>query len=338
MIRVGIIGAGRIGQVHMRSILSGVPNAVIRAISDPMIEPDVEQFARNSGIKNIYSDYQDILDDPEIDAVLICSPTNTHARISVEAIQAGKHVFCEKPVDHEIAQIETVEKALKESGKRLKFQVGFNRRFDHNFRALRSAVQAGKIGDVQFVRVSSRDPQPPHASFIASSGGLFLDMMIHDLDMIRYLSGSEVTEVFAQGAVLIDPAIGEAGDVDTATVSARMKNGALALIDNSRQAVYGYDQRAEVFGSKGSVQNANDLPSTMVLSTVDGVTAERPLWFFLERYMSSYQAEIRSFIDCIEQDKEPEVGIEDGRMTIRIALACMRSLAENRPVRIEEIN
>jgi len=161
--------------------------------------------------------------------------------------------------------------------------------------------------------------------------------MIHDLDMIRYLSGSEVIEVYAQGAVLIDPAIGAAGDVDTATVSARMANGALALIDNSRQAVYGYDQRAEVFGSRGSVQNGNDLPSTMVLSTVDGVTAEKPLWFFLERYMASYQAEVRAFIACIEQDTQPEVGVGDGRDAVRVALACRRSMDENRPVRVEEI-
>lgn len=337
MIQVGIIGAGRIGQVHMRSIASGVPNAVIRSLADPLLSKEAEQLAKSIGIEHIYSDYHDIIDDPKIDAVLICSPTDLHAKVSVEAIHAGKHVFCEKPVDHELAKIDLVEAALKASGKNLKYQVGFNRRYDHNFRALRKAVLAGKIGDVQFVRVSSRDPQPPHAGFIASSGGLFLDMMIHDLDMIRYLSGSEVVEVFAQGAVLIDPAIGQAGDVDTATVSARMANGALALIDNSRQAVYGYDQRAEVFGSKGSVQNANDLPSTMVLSTVDGITAEKPLWFFLERYMSSYQAEVRAFIDSIEQDTETEVGIADGRRTIQIALACKKSLAENRPVRIDEI-
>jgi myo-inositol 2-dehydrogenase / D-chiro-inositol 1-dehydrogenase len=337
MIQVGIIGAGRIGQVHMRSIASGVPNAVIRSLADPLLSKETEQLAKSIGIEHIYSDYHDIIDDPKIDAVLICSPTDLHAKVSVEAIHAGKHVFCEKPVDHELAKIDLVEAALKASGKNLKYQVGFNRRYDHNFRALRKAVLAGKIGDVQFVRVSSRDPQPPHAGFIASSGGLFLDMMIHDLDMIRYLSGSEVVEVFAQGAVLIDPAIGQAGDVDTATVSARMANGALALIDNSRQAVYGYDQRAEVFGSKGSVQNANDLPSTMVLSTVDGITAEKPLWFFLERYMASYQAEVRAFIDSIEQDTETEVGIADGRRTIQIALACKKSLAENRPVRIDEI-
>ena len=337
MIQVGIIGAGRIGQVHMRGIVSGVPNAAIRSLADPAISPQAEQLARSIGIPNIVSDYHDIIDDPKIDAIILCSPTDLHAKISVEAIRAGKHVFCEKPVDHELSKIEMVENALNSAGKHLKYQVGFNRRYDHNFRALRQAVLEGKIGDVQFIRVSSRDPQVPHAGFVKSSGGLFLDMMIHDLDMIRYLSGSEVVEVFARGAVLIDPAIGEAGDVDTATVSATMANGALALIDNSRQAVYGYDQRAEVFGSKGCVQNGNDLPSTMVLSTMDGIVAEKPLWFFLERYMDSYSAEVRAFIDSIEQDTEPEVGILDGRMTIRIALACKKSMDENRPVRIDEV-
>lgn len=337
MIQVGIIGAGRIGQVHARSILSGVPNANIRAIADPYMSEQAETWAKGVGIEHVYRDHRRILDDKKIDAVLICSSTDTHSPLSIEAIEAGKHVFCEKPIDHDLSKIDAVEQALKAAKKPLKYQVGFNRRFDHNFRALKRAVDEGKVGDVQFIRVSSRDPEPPPAGYVKSSGGIFLDMMIHDLDMIRFLSGAEVEEVYALGAVLIDPAIGEAGDVDTATVSARMSDGSLALIDNSRKAVYGYDQRAEVFGSKGCVQNGNDLPSTAVLSTVDGVTAEKPLWFFLERYMSSYQAEVRSFIDCIEKDAEPEVGVVDGRMTIRIGLACKKSMAEHRPVCIDEI-
>lgn len=337
MIQIGIIGAGRIGQVHMRSILTGVSNATVRAIADPYMSPEAEALAKSFSIEHVYRDHRRIIEDPQIDAVLICSSTDTHSKFSIEAIEAGKHVFCEKPVDHDLAKIAEVEAALKASKKKLVYQVGFNRRFDHNFRALQKAMSDGKIGDVQFVRVSSRDPMPPSAEYVAVSGGLFLDMMIHDLDMIRFLSGSDVVEVYAQGAVLVDPAIGEAGDVDTATVSARMANGALALIDNSRKAVYGYDQRAEVFGSKGSVQNGNDVPSTMVLSTVDGVTAEKPLWFFLERYMASYQEELRAFVGSIERGEDAQVGIIDGLMSIRIGLACKKSLAENRPVRLEEI-
>jgi len=337
MIHVGIIGAGRIGQVHARSILTGVPEAKIAAIADPYLSDAAAAWAKDIGIEGIYKDYKLILNDPNIEAVLICSSTDTHAQISIEAIEAGKHVFCEKPVDQSLARIADVEAALLASPKKLKYQVGFNRRFDHNFRALKDAVLAGKIGDVQFVRISSRDPEPPPAGYVGSSGGIFMDMMIHDLDMLRYLSGHEVVELYAQGAVLIDPAIGEAGDVDSATVSAVLSNGALALIDNSREAVYGYDQRAEVFGSRGCVQNANDCPSTAVISTVDGVISEKPLWFFLQRYMAAYQAEIRAFFDCIANDTEPEVGIEAGRISIRLALACKKSLAEHRPVKLSEI-
>ncbi len=337
MINVGIIGAGRIGQVHARSILTGVPEARILAIADPFIKPAVADWAKAAGIENVYTDHRKILEDGRIDAVLICASTNLHAQLSLEAIAAGKHIFCEKPIDMSVGRIEEVRAALAASPKKLVYQVGFNRRYDHNFRAMHDAVAAGKIGEVQYVRVSSRDPEPPPAEYAAISGGIFMDMMIHDLDMVRYLSGQEITELYAQGACLIDPAIGEAGDVDTATVTLKLANGALATIDGSRKAVYGYDQRGEVFGSKGCVANANDTASNVVLSTVDGVTAEKPLWFFLERYMGSYQAEVREFIGCILKGEEPRVGIEDGLLSIRLALACARSMKENRPIRAEEM-
>ncbi len=337
MIQIGIIGAGRIGQVHAKGILSGVPNAHIAAIADPYMSEQTAAWAKSVGIENVYTDYHRILNDPAIDAVLICSSTNTHSTISIEAIQAGKHVFCEKPIDLTLEKIHAVQAALDASDKKLVYQVGFNRRFDHNFLALRQAVLQDKVGDVQFVRISSRDPGAPPVSYVKVSGGLFLDMMIHDIDMVRYLSGAEIEEVYASGAVLIDPEIGEAGDVDTATVSAKLSNGALALIDNSRKAVYGYDQRAEVFGSKGCVHCGNDTASTMILSNEYGITAEKPLWFFLERYMASYQTEMRDFISSIENGTEAVVGIKDGLMSIRIGLACKKSLAEHRPVRIDEI-
>ena len=337
MVNVGIIGAGRIGQVHAKSILTGVPDAKILAIADPFIKPQVAEWAKSVGIENVYTDHRKILEDDRIDAVLICASTDQHAQLSLEAIAAGKHVFCEKPIDQSIAKIEEVKAALAASPKKLVYQVGFNRRYDHNYRAMRKAVEDGKIGEVQFVRVSSRDPEPPPAQYVAGSGGMFMDMMIHDLDMVRYLSGQEIVEVYAQGACLVDPAIGEAGDVDTVTITLKLSNGALATIDGSRKAVYGYDQRGEVFGSKGCVINANDSDSNIVLSTVDGVTAEKPLWFFLERYMGSYQAEIREFIDCVKNGRDPWVGIEDGLLSIRLALACTKSMNENRPVRIDEI-
>ena len=322
MVNVGIIGAGRIGQVHAKSILTGVPDAKILAIADPFIKPQVAEWAKSVGIENVYTDHRKILEDDRIDAVLICASTDQHAQLSLEAIAAGKHVFCEKPIDQSIAKIEEVKAALAASPKKLVYQVGFNRRYDHNYRAMRKAVEDGKIGEVQFVRVSSRDPEPPPAQYVAGSGGMFMDMMIHDLDMVRYLSGQEIVE---------------AGDVDTVTITLKLSNGALATIDGSRKAVYGYDQRGEVFGSKGCVINANDSDSNIVLSTVDGVTAEKPLWFFLERYMGSYQAEVREFIDCVKNGRDPWVGIEDGLLSIRLALACTKSMNENRPVRIDEI-
>lgn len=337
MVNVGIIGAGRIGQVHAKSILTGVPDAKILAIADPFIKPAVAEWAKSVGIENVYTDHRKILEDPRIDAVLICASTDQHAQLSLEAIAAGKHIFCEKPIDQSIAKIEEVKAALAAAPKKLVYQVGFNRRYDHNYRAMRKAVEDGKIGEVQFVRISSRDPEPPPAQYVKGSGGMFMDMMIHDLDMVRYLSGQEIVEVYAQGACLVDPAIGEAGDVDTVTITLKLSNGALATIDGSRKAVYGYDQRGEVFGSKGCVINANDSDSNIVLSTVEGVTAEKPLWFFLERYMGSYQAEVREFIDCVKNGKDPWVGIEDGLLSIRLALACTKSMNENRPVRIDEI-
>lgn len=337
MINVGIIGAGRIGQVHAKSILTGVPEARILAIADPYMKPEVAEWAKSVGIENVYEDYHKILEDDRIDAVLICASTNLHAPISLEAIAAGKHIFCEKPIDQSLEKIEEVRQALLASPKKLVYQVGFNRRYDHNYRALRQAVADGKIGEVQFVRVSSRDPEPPPAKYVAVSGGIFMDMMIHDLDMVRYLSGQEIVEVYAQGACMIDPEIGKAGDVDTCTITMKLANGALATVDGSRKAVYGYDQRGEVFGSKGCAMTQNDSASNVVLSTVDGVTGEKPLWFFLERYMGSYQAEVKEFIDCILNGKEPGSGIDDGLLSVKLAVACGKSLKENRPVRVDEI-
>ena len=335
MINIGIIGAGRIGQVHAKSILTGVPDAKIKAIADPFMTPQVEAWAKSVGINNVYLDHNKIIEDPEIDAVLICSSTDTHSPISLQAIKAGKHVFCEKPIDHDLEKIKEVVKALE--GTKVKYQVGFNRRFDHNFRSLRDVVAGGKIGDIHIIRVTSRDPAPPPIAYVKVSGGLFIDMMIHDFDMVRYLSGCEVDEVYATGAVLVDPAIGEAGDIDTAIVTLKLKNGALAVIENSRKAVYGYDQRAEVFGSKGAVKNGNDSASTAILSNENGITSEKPLYFFLERYMAAYQSEIRSFVDAIVNDKPTEVNVNDGLQPILIGLAALRSLNENRPVKVSEV-
>lgn len=335
MIKIGIIGAGRIGKVHLQSITYHVKNAVVTAIADPFMNEETEEFVKSMGVEKISKDYKDIINDPEIDAVMVCSSTDTHSSISVEAINAGKHVFCEKPVDHSIEKIQAVADALE--GKNLKFQVGFNRRFDHNFAAIRKAVDDGRIGDPHIVKITSRDPEPPNPAYIKVSGGIFLDMTIHDFDMATFLVNSDVEEVYVQSAVLVDPAIGEQGDVDTAIITMKMANGALCVIDNSRRAAYGYDQRAEVFGSKGMVATSNDTLSSAVVSDANGVTGEKPLFFFLERYMQSFTDEVMQFVDAIENDKEVPVGIHAGMQSVKIGLAAKKSVEEHRPVRLSEI-
>lgn len=335
MIKVGIIGAGRIGKVHITSISTRVKDAVIKTVADPFLNEETAAWAKRMGVARTTTDYHEIIDDPEIDAVLICSSTDTHSPISLEAIRAGKHIFCEKPIDHDVDKIKEVIAALEGTG--LKYQVGFNRRFDHNFEALQRAVAAGKIGKPQIIRITSRDPEPPGIDYVKVSGGMFLDMTIHDFDMVRFLAGCDATEVYVQGANLVDPAIGEAGDVDTAVITLQMENGAIAVIDNCRKAVYGYDQRAEVFGSDGMAAVSNDTQSQAVISNAEGVTAEKPLFFFLERYMDAYGKEVAAFIDAIVNDTETPLGVQDGLKPVLMGLAARKSYEEHRPVKISEI-
>ncbi len=219
-----------------------------------------------------------------------------------------------------------------------RFQVGFNRRFDHNFAAVRRAYDEGRIGEAHVLKITSRDPEPPNPAYIKVSGGMFLDMTIHDFDMACFLTDSDVEEVYVQSAVLVDPAIGEQGDVDTAIITMKMTNGALAVIDNSRRAAYGYDQRAELFGSKGMAATANDTLSTVVVSNAEGVTGEKPLFFFLERYMESFSEEMRQFVDACENGKEVPVGIHAGMQSVKIGLAAKKSVEEHRPVKISELD
>jgi myo-inositol 2-dehydrogenase / D-chiro-inositol 1-dehydrogenase len=334
MLNIGIIGAGRIGKVHGESIKYHVKNAQVTAIADSFWTEDSKKWAKEMGIPT-YDDYHDILNDPSIDAVMICSSTQTHAPISIEAIKAGKHVFCEKPISKELSEIKAVMEQLENSN--VKYQVGFNRRFDHNFHSVRSAVTDGKIGDVQIVKITSRDPAAPPIEYVKVSGGMFLDMTIHDFDMVRYLTGSDVEEIYVNGAVLIDPKIGEAGDVDTAVITMKLKNGALAVIDNSRKADYGYDQRAEVFGSKGQVAVSNDSQSSAVISTNSGVVSEKPLFFFLERYMESFSREVTEFTESIINNTPVPVSVNDGLQAVLIGIAAGKSLREHRPVKLSEI-
>lgn len=336
MLKIGIIGAGRIGKVHLESISYHVKNATVTAMADPFMNEETEKLIRSYGVSKVTKDYKDILNDKDIDAVLVCSSTDTHAAISIEAINAGKHVFCEKPVDHSIEKIQAVADALKEHPD-IKFQVGFNRRFDHNFAAIRKAYDDGKIGEAHILKITSRDPEPPNPAYIKVSGGIFLDMTIHDFDMACFLTDSDVEELYVNSAVLVDPAIGEQGDVDTAIITMKMANGALAVIDNSRKAAYGYDQRAELFGSKGMVATSNDTVSSAVISNSDGVTGEKPLFFFLERYMGSFSEEMRQFTEAVINDTEVPVGIHAGLQSVKIGLAARKSVEEHRPVKISEI-
>lgn len=336
MLNIGIIGAGRIGKVHLESISYHVKNATVTAMADPFMNEETEKLIRSYGVSKVTKDYKDILNDKDIDAVLVCSSTDTHAAISIEAINAGKHVFCEKPVDHSIEKIQAVADALKEHPN-IKFQVGFNRRFDHNFAAIRKAYDDGKIGEAHILKITSRDPEPPNPAYIKVSGGIFLDMTIHDFDMACFLTDSDVEELYVNSAVLVDPAIGEQGDVDTAIITMKMANGALAVIDNSRKAAYGYDQRAELFGSKGMVATSNDTVSSAVISNADGVTGEKPLFFFLERYMESFSEEMRQFTEAVINDTEVPVGIHAGLQSVKIGLAARKSVEEHRPVKISEI-
>jgi myo-inositol 2-dehydrogenase / D-chiro-inositol 1-dehydrogenase len=333
-LNLGIIGAGRIGQVHAQSLTRRTPTARVLAVSDVNVAA-AEQCAATYGIPLATNDHRELLNHPEIEAVLICSSTPTHAPLIIEAAAAGKQIFCEKPIALELAAIDQALAAVRAAG--VKLQIGFNRRFDSNFQQLRQTVAAGGIGTPQIVRITSRDPAPPPLAYLQGSGGIFLDMTIHDFDLARFLMDAEIEEVYATGAVLVDPAIGTIGDLDTTMVTLRYATGALGMIENSRQAVYGYDQRAEVFGSGGAVEAQNKTPHTTLHSTAAGVQAAKPLYFFLERYLDAYVAELQAFIEAIRHDRPTPVTGEDGRMATVLGLAAWQSYRERRPVKVAEL-
>ncbi len=295
-INFGVIGTGRIGRLHAEHLAYRIPNTHLSALADVNLQSAQECGAR-LGVSQVHQDAHRILTNDEINAVAICSSTDTHAQLIEDAAAAGKHIFCEKPIDFDLARIDRALQAVETAGVQL--QIGFNRRFDPNFFEVRRQVEAGTIGDPHLIRISSRDPAPPPIEYVKVSGGLFLDMMIHDFDMARYLAGDEIISVYAEGGVLVDPQIGEAGDIDTAAVTLRFKNGAIGTIDNSRQAVYGYDQRVEVFGSKGMVAADNNAPTRTSISDKEGIHAPLPYNFFMERYIDSYIIEMKAFVDAI---------------------------------------
>jgi myo-inositol 2-dehydrogenase/D-chiro-inositol 1-dehydrogenase len=333
-VNIGIIGAGRIGRVHAENLVYRVPQADLVAIADVFVET-AEKLAGELDVPAVYPDHRRILEDKAIDGVLICSSTDTHARFIEEAAQAGKQIFCEKPIALDLDKIDRALAAVDRADVTL--MIGFNRRFDPNFHRVRSIVATGEVGEPHLLRITSRDPSPPPIEYVRVSGGIFLDMTIHDFDMARYLMGCEVESLYAAAGVLVDPAIGQAGDVDTAVVTLHFEGGALGVIDNSRQAVYGYDQRVEVFGSGGMVSADNAYPNTVEVGDATRIRRDLPLNFFMERYTESYANEMQAFVDCILHATPPPVTGVDGRIPVVMGYAAIRSVAEGRLVRLDEI-
>ena len=332
-IKFGIAGVGRMGSIHLENLVTKFQDAEVVAISD--INPNVNSLAKQFGVQKVYAKYEDMINDSNIEAVVICSPTDFHAKHIILAAKAGKQIFCEKPMDLSLETVKEVLQVVENAG--VKLMIAFNRRFDPNFIKVRQMVSEGRIGAPQIIKITSRDPGPPPVSYIKVSGGLFLDMAIHDFDMARYIVGQEVVEVYATGNVFVDPEIGKAGDIDTAVTTLTFDNGAIAVIDNSRKATYGYDQRLEVFGSEGMCGSENKLHNNHFYYNEKGSHGALPLDFFMDRYAASYFNEMKAFIDCIKKDKDPPSTGNDGILSLAIGLAAKKSLKEKRLVKMTEI-
>jgi myo-inositol 2-dehydrogenase/D-chiro-inositol 1-dehydrogenase len=332
-LRVGVIGVGRIGRMHAELLARRVPGAAVAAVYDAQGEA-ARDVAERLGVPAADS-ADELLRADDVDAVAICSSTDTHADLLVAAAAAGKAVFCEKPVSLDLAEVDRALGAVEAAG--IPFQIGFNRRFDPAHASVREAVASGAVGAPHLVRISSRDPEPPPLAYVRVSGGIFLDMTIHDFDMARFVTGTEVVEVYARGALRIEPRFGDAGDVDTALITLVHEDGCLTAIDNSRRTSYGYDQRVEVFGAGGMAASENPHAHSGVVRTAAGTHAPGLPPFFLERYTPSYLLEWAAFVAAVQRGETPPVTIADARAPLVIGLAAWRSLRENRPVRVEEI-
>ena len=320
MLNVALLGAGRIGQVHAKAI-SSHPNSRLIAVSDVNTEAADKLAATYRA--DAWST-EAILADPTIDAVLIATSTNTHSDLIEEATRAGKAALCEKPVDLSLSRAQACQKVVSATGRPV--MIGFNRRFDPNFATLKAAIDRGEIGRSELLSITSFDPAPPPVSYIKVSGGLFRDMMIHDFDMACWIMGSTPDKVTAVGSSIVNPEIGEAGDVDTAVVTLHYADGRIAVIKNSRRAVYGYDQRIELLGSEGLLSAGNVLENTMSKATAAGVLSAKPEFFFLERYMRAYSAEWEAFVDAVTTGAALPVTLDDGVNALAIAEAATRSV------------
>ena len=325
---IAMIGAGRIGRVHAANITAH-PGCRLAVVADAL-EEAARAIAEPAGARLL--DAEAAIADPEVDAVMICAPTDLHATLIEAAARAGKPVFCEKPVDLAADRIRACLSVVSSAGVTL--MIGFNRRFDPSFRALRQRIEAGRIGTIELVSIISKDPAPPPPAYIARSGGLYRDMMIHDFDMARFLLGEEPVEVHAVGSSLVDPAIGEAGDVDTAAVLLRTGSGKIATITNSRRASFGYDQRIEVHGSLGMLTAGNRTETTVTEALANGFTTDPAQPFFLERYAEAYRAELDAFIATIRDGGAPSPSGEDGLRAQILADAASQSRLEGAPVRL----
>ena len=331
-IKCGIIGLGRIGKIHLENLVHQIPGAEVLAVSD--VSAEARDFAANMEVKEIYQDAGKILEHPEIEAVVISSPTDTHAQFVKTAACSKKAIFCEKPLDLDLVTIKEISQIVE--AQKVNLMVGFNRRFDPSFSKVQSTVQEGQLGQLQLMRITSRDPGPPSIEYIKSSGGIFLDMAIHDFDMARYIAGSEVTEVYTKSQAF-DQEIQEANDIDTAITTLYFENGAIAAIDNSRRAVYGYDQRLEVFGSGGMMMVGNDHEDNQTFYNSQGTHRPPLLHFFLERYQQAYVEMMRAFVGSLSNGQKSLVTAHDGYMSNAIAMAANKSRLENRPVKLSEI-
>ena len=330
MVKLGLLGIGRIGRIHLQNISNHFEDAKVMAAMNP--SDGGREFARKMGVPFVTDDPMAVINHAEVDAVLICTATDAHADYVIAAAAAGKAVFCEKPIDLTMEKVKQTLSAVESA--RIPLMLAFNQRMDPSFAAVRQAVKDGQIGSLRSIHIISRDPAPPPISYIQSSGGLFLDMTIHDFDMARYISGGNAVEVYARGENLVDPDIGEAGDIDSAYIIIRFDNGVTAMIENSRQCAYGYDQRLEAFGSAGMVRAENPLKTTTTFSNVSGVHGDRQLNFFIDRYAESYRLEMRAFVDALKNGVPMPITGEDGLAAMQIALAAQQSYEEGRPVRV----
>ncbi len=329
-ITAALIGTGRIGKMHAENIISSVPGVCLKTVVDLDLD---YKWAEKCGIKVKSNDINQILNDPEIDAVVIATPSASHVDMIKTVAESGKQIFCEKPIAFDPVKISKTIEIVNSAG--VKLQVGFNRRFDPDFSRVKEAVKAGEVGDIHIIKITNRDPVRPDLNFIPDSGGLFMDFSVHDFDTMRYLSGSEAEEIYAAGAVLIDPEMKKLNDIDTALITVKLTNGGLCIIDNSRETNYGYDQQIEVFGNKGSISAKNTTPTNTVLCSQNGVFRDKPHFSFVERYQQAFILEMSEFFRWVREEGEPPVSGTDALAAVNMARSAQLSLQKNKPVRVE---